>query len=108
MPQTKSAKKTLRVEKRRKAVNFLVKEKVREALKIARKKPTAATLQKASSILDQAVKKQIVHKNKASRLKKRLNSLLTKTTEKSYTKTTHAQRQNKPIASRGLRKKTAR
>jgi len=108
MPQTKSAKKTLRVEKRRKAVNFLVKEKIREAVKIARKTPTAASLQKATSILDIAVKKQILHKNKASRLKKRLNSLLTKTSEKSYTKDTHAQRQNQPAASRRLRKKAAR
>jgi small subunit ribosomal protein S20 len=108
MPQTKSAKKTLRVEKRRKAVNLLVKEKIREAVKMARQKPTATTLQKASSILDQAVKKEILHKNKASRLKKRLSSLLTKTSEKSYTKDTHAQRQNKPTAARRLRKKATR
>lgn len=108
MPQTKSAKKTLRAEKRRKAVNFLVKEKIREAIKTARQKPTAAALQKASSFLDQAVKKQILHKNKASRLKKRLSSLLTKTSEKSYTKDTHAQRQNQPVTPRRLRKKAAR
>lgn len=108
MPQTKSAKKTLRVEKRRQAVNFLVKEKIREAVKMARQKPTVASLQKASSILDIAVKKEVLHKNKASRLKKRLNSLLTKTSEKSYTKSEHAQRQNQPVASRRLRKKAAR
>lgn len=108
MPQTKSAKKTLRVEKRRKAVNLLVKEKIREAVKIARQKPTATSLQKASSILDIGVKKQILHKNKASRLKKRLNSLLTKTSEKGYTKSEHAQRQNQPVATRRLRKKAAR
>lgn len=108
MPQTKSAKKTLRVEKRRKAVNFLVKEKIHEAVKTSRKTPTLNSVKKAFSVLDQAVKKQVIHKNKASRLKKRLNLLLTKTSIKSYTKSKHAQEQHQPASSRRLRKKATR
>jgi len=78
-----------------------------------RKKPSKENLQKTASLLDRAVKKGVIHQNRAARLKKRLNWLLTKSGKNSYTKTTkqtikHAQKQNQPATSRRLRKKAAR
>lgn len=72
MPQTKSAKKALRVDRRRALVNKLVRERMRKALQAAKKVLSASKLIEAQRGLDQAVKKGIIHKNKASRLKSRL------------------------------------
>lgn len=80
MPQTKSAKKALRQEHRRQAVNLLVRQRIKRGLKTAREKPDLKNLTLASKILDQAAKKGIIHQNKASRLKSRLAKLAAKTT----------------------------
>jgi small subunit ribosomal protein S20 len=76
MPVTSSAKKKLRRDRRFTAFNRLTRTKYRTALKTARLKPTKKTISAASSALDFAVKKSIIHKNKASRLKSRLAKLL--------------------------------
>lgn len=72
MPITKSAKKALRRDRRRAVINKLIKEKLKKVISLARKKPSQETLKQATSALDQAVKKGLIHKNKASRLKSRL------------------------------------
>lgn len=80
MPLTSSAKKALKVEKRRKLENDLTRAKVKSALKGARiaireskkEKEVAELITKAYSELDTAAKKHVIHKNKASRLKSRL------------------------------------
>lgn len=76
MPITKSAKKALRRDQRRRKINLKVKTPLKKALKSARKSPTLKSLSKAFSWLDQAVKKNLIHKNKAARLKSRLAKLL--------------------------------
>ena len=75
MPVTKSAKKALRRDRRRATINKRIKEKIKEVLKRVRKSPTKKNLQEASSVLDKAAKKKVIHKNKASRLKSRLAKL---------------------------------
>lgn len=74
MPITNSAKKTLRRDKRRTAVNKRIRKKLKEAIKKARQKPTKKNLSQATSVLDRAAKKKVIHKNKANRLKSRLTS----------------------------------
>lgn len=76
MPTTRSAKKALRRDRRRTIINLGVKKRVREAIKTARKSPTAKNLSLAFSALDQAVKKEVIHQGKADRLKSRLAKLL--------------------------------
>ncbi|MDP3998443.1 MAG: 30S ribosomal protein S20 [bacterium] len=73
MPQTKSAKKALRTERRRRKVNLAVLQTMKKAVKAARLKPEFKTLTRAASALDRAAKNGIIHKNKASRLKSRLS-----------------------------------
>ena len=109
MPQTKSAKKALRNSKRRAVVNLLVRKKTKTILLAAKKKPTVESIKKATSALDQAAKKNLLPRQRASRLKRRLNLLLTKSGKVSYTNNNqHAQKPNKPATSRRLRKTTTR
>lgn len=76
MPVIKSAKKKLKVDKKRASANKKVKVLVEKALKKAYKTPTPKSVQNAFSVVDKAVKNRIIHKNKASRLKSRLSKLL--------------------------------
>ena len=76
MPQTLSAKKALRKDRRRRVVNLAVLQNLKKILKLARKNPTAQNLSKASSVLDQAAKKKVIHQGKANRLKSRLAKLV--------------------------------
>ena len=72
MPIIKSAKKALRQEKRRTEVNNAVRVRMKESLKLARAQKTAESVSVAYSALDRAAKTNVIHKNKASRLKSRL------------------------------------
>lgn len=72
MPIIKSAKKKLRQDKKRRVVNLKTIDKFKSALSLARKKPVLANIKAAVSLIDQAVKKKIIHQNKAARLKSRL------------------------------------
>lgn len=68
MPITKSAKKSLRVSRTKQARNAQVKL----ALEIALKKATLESFSATVSLVDKAVKRQIISANKASRIKSRL------------------------------------
>jgi small subunit ribosomal protein S20 len=78
MPITKSAKKALKVSKRRQAENLLMKQEIKNRVKglrlsvTAKSKDVTKELSLAYSSLDKAAKKHLIHKNKASRLKSRL------------------------------------
>lgn len=72
MPVTVSAKKALRRDRRRTIINKQIKRKIKEVLKKARRKPTKKVLAQATSLLDRAAKKNVIHRNKAARLKSRL------------------------------------
>ncbi len=76
MPITTGAIRKLRADKKKQKVNVRSRASFREALVSARKKPSKVTVAKAFSLLDRAAKKNVIHKNKASRLKSRLSALL--------------------------------
>ena len=85
MPNNASAKKALRVSKRRQKVNTRVereyKIKVKD-LKEAVSKGSKTLTKKISSLyskVDSAVKKGVIHKKKASRIKSRMAGLAKKT-----------------------------
>jgi small subunit ribosomal protein S20 len=80
MPITKSAKKALRQNKRRKNNNLKTSKKFKEAINQYKKAIEANDKDKANKILplvyknlDKAAKKNVIDKNKASRLKSRLS-----------------------------------
>ncbi len=72
MPITISAKKKVRQDKKRRLTNLASLDKLHEVLSEARKNPTLENIRLASSKIDQATKKNIIHENKAARLKSRL------------------------------------
>jgi len=84
MPIIKSAKKALRSSIAKKAINDVTRAKVRSAVKGVKielsgdNKKTAELLSKAYRELDLAAKKNVIHKNKASRLKSRLTKMVSK------------------------------
>ncbi|PIP53078.1 30S ribosomal protein S20 [Candidatus Beckwithbacteria bacterium CG23_combo_of_CG06-09_8_20_14_all_34_8] len=78
MPIIKSAKKALRQSAKRYERNKKVKSATRTAVKKVRLTPGADTLTQAFSALDKAVKKHVVKKNTANRLKSRLSKLIAK------------------------------
>ncbi len=78
MPVIRQAIKKLRRDRRRQAQNAGIGQKLRDAVKAVRRKPTPKALATAFQQLDKAAKTHIIHKNKASRLKSRLAKLLAK------------------------------
>ena len=84
MPIIKSAKKALRVSKRRKLENDLVRAKIKSAVKgaklsiSAKKEDANEKIQTLYKELDLAAKKNVIHKNKAARLKSRITKAANK------------------------------
>ncbi|MCL5436240.1 MAG: 30S ribosomal protein S20 [Patescibacteria group bacterium] len=85
MPNTKSATKAMRQSRKRHGVNQKTGDKYKKALRDFRKLITASKLEDAkkalaatASALDKAVKKHLIHGNKASRLKSRMAKALGK------------------------------
>ncbi len=84
MPLTKSAKKALKTDQRRKLENDLVRAKIKNALKgakisIAKKEnDVSEKIQSLYRELDLASKKNVIHKNKAARLKSRITKAVSK------------------------------
>lgn len=75
----------MRQSRKRHAVNLKSQEKYKKALRDFRKlivgakaEDAAKAMAAAASFLDKAVKKHLVHKNRASRLKSRMAKALTK------------------------------
>lgn len=106
MPVTKQAIKKVRQDKRKTAQNAIVKKNYKKAVSEFRKKPAAAALSGVYKALDRASKTNVIHKNKAARLKSRLNKMLSVKTPVATTKS------NKPkvvktskVKSKGKKKK---
>jgi len=74
MPLIKSAKKRVRTTRKATIRNSKTKRSLKDAMKVFNRKPTAAAHSSAQSSLDKAVKKGLVHKNKAARLKKKASA----------------------------------
>jgi ribosomal protein S20 len=70
MPIIKSAKKRVKVAKKATIRNSKTKRSLKSALKAFVAKPEGKTHSAAQSNIDKAVKKGLMHKNKAARLKK--------------------------------------
>lgn len=77
MPVTKSAIKKLRQDKRKTAVNKKTKQQLDSVVKGV-KKAKKTSLQEAYSKIDKAVKKGVIHSNKAARLKSQLSKIAPK------------------------------
>lgn len=85
MPITKSAKKALRQNIKRRLQNLKIKNQIREIIKRFRSLVLQKKVQEAKSlypqlskVVDKAVKKNVIKKNKASRIKSRLSLFLLK------------------------------
>jgi small subunit ribosomal protein S20 len=85
MPNTKSAIKALRQNAKRRQRNLQVLESIKKATRNVRKAATAGkkdemnkALGAAMSALDKAAKKNVIHKNTASRKKSRLAAMVAK------------------------------
>ena len=76
MPVTSSAKKALRVDRRRTQVNKVIRTNVRSIIDKVKKAQDPGLLPQAYSIIDRASKKNVIHKNKAARLKSKLSQLV--------------------------------
>lgn len=81
MPLIKSAQKKLRQDKVRTERNSVVKKAYRAAIKLVTKtvvggkKAASKDVSAAHSRIDKAVKKNLLHRNKAARLKSRMSKL---------------------------------
>lgn len=74
MPIIKSAKKRVKTAKLATIRNSKTKRTLKNAMNIFSKNPSAKSHSAAQSKLDKAVKKGLVHKNKAARLKKQASA----------------------------------
>ena len=89
MPVTKQAIKKVRQDARKAVFNLQRKNAYKKAVKDFLKHPTEAGLKSVFSAVDRAAKTNVIHKNKASRIKSRLSKKLkpgTKTVSKTSKK----------------------
>lgn len=76
MPVTRTATRALRKSQRKQIVNLRRKKNMRNSIKLLSKDPSSKSLSETFSQIDKAVKHNLIHKNKASRLKSSLSSLI--------------------------------
>ena len=76
MPVIKQAIKKVRQDRRKTEINLKVKKAFKNAVRDFRKKPTEAGLEAVYRKLDTAAKTNVIHRNKAARLKSRLSKLV--------------------------------
>ncbi len=76
MPILKNAKKALRVSERKRKINRIVKSKVKTTFDKVKKSQQNADIPAAFSAIDKAVKKNLIHKNKAARLKSQVSKFI--------------------------------
>ena len=74
MPISKSAKKSLRVSRKKYVHNLDERKRLKKAIKDASEK----TINKTISLIDKAAKNNLIHKNKAARLKSRISKKISK------------------------------
>lgn len=75
MPLLKNAKKALRSSIRKAAVNARTRSRMKTAIKTMKDKASKEGLPVAYSAIDRAVKRNLIHANKAARLKSQLSKL---------------------------------
>lgn len=93
MPVIKSAIKKLRRDRKVTRANDLFRANLNHALKTANKQKTAKAVSVVVSLVDRAVKKNLMHKNRAARIKSSFSKLVKPVskavTKASKPKTTH-------------------
>jgi small subunit ribosomal protein S20 len=89
MPNTKSAIKAARQNIRHRAINLAQFEKIKKTIKALKKAVAGSDMGEANkalgqafAALDKAAKKNLIHKNNASRKKSRLSKLVAKVSKK--------------------------
>lgn len=75
MPVTKTAKRALRGSRRKAAKNSVIRKSLEIAVRLAKKTKKVDDVKKAVSLADMASKKDVIHKNRASRLKSSLSKI---------------------------------
>lgn len=80
MPNLKSAKKKARQDVKRKVRNRNYSKQIDDIMNDMKtgKNVKTASVSKAYSVIDKAAKKNIIHKNKADRMKRRVSKLIAK------------------------------
>lgn len=82
MPNIKSAKKKMKQDLEKRAQNKNYAKKIEDIMNHMQKKVTGAKkedmISKAYSLIDKAAKKNVIHGNKANRLKTRVTRLIAK------------------------------
>ncbi|HCC84580.1 MAG TPA: 30S ribosomal protein S20 [Candidatus Pacebacteria bacterium] len=76
MPILANAKKALRVSKKKTLTNRRTKSLLKTFIDKVFKLPTAETAAAAFSKIDRAVKKNVIHKNKAARMKSQISKVI--------------------------------
>ncbi len=76
MPVTKTAKRALRGSKNKTEVNRLLVKRLEIAVRLAKKSKNSQKILAAVSLADRAAKKNVIHKNKAARIKSQLSKLI--------------------------------
>lgn len=79
MPVTKTAKRALRSSKRKEKLNSALRSKLEAAIRLANKSGKKEDAKLVSSLADRAAKKNLIHKNKASRIKSQISRTTKKT-----------------------------
>jgi small subunit ribosomal protein S20 len=82
MPVTKTAKRALRVADRKKTMNTTIIVGLEKAIRTAKKSKTFESIKKVYALADRAVKNDVIHKNKASRIKSSISKLAKPETKK--------------------------
>ena len=81
MPVTKTAKRALKGSGRKAEINKKIISGLEIAIRMAKKTKKDLDLRKAASLTDRAKKKNVIHRNKAARIKSMLARLITKKSE---------------------------
>ena len=79
MPLLQNAKKALRSSRRKAIINSRIRSILKTMTDKMRKEPTEKNLSDAFSSIDKAVKRNLMHKNKAGRMKSQLSKLVVET-----------------------------
>ena len=86
MPVTKTAKRAYRGSRNKQSVNKVIISGLEVAVRRAQKSKSEKDVSKATSLIDRAVKKKVIHKNKAARMKSQISKFLLKKTSKPASK----------------------
>lgn len=76
MPILKNAKKALRSSTKKAEVNGRIRSMLKTMADKMIKTPSAEVLSQAFSAVDKAVKRKVIHANKAARIKSRMSKLI--------------------------------